>query len=142
MLSFFVLLCLLWLLFHRRAHREVTGFGQDVHRFRNLRIVRHDENSIANHSTVRRRHDIETQLELDKGAIAIDRCGRHLVRRIGSGEITESLKHRIRDLELVRLQLVTEIKLAIETARFKSTNTTVHQVARESESRTQQSTLS
>ena len=97
------------LLFGGGAHREVTGFGQNVHGFRHLWIVRHDENSIANHTTVSRSHDIEPQFELDEGAIAIDHCRCHLVRRIRRHKITKRSEHRIRDLELFRLQLVTEI---------------------------------
>ena len=124
------------------AHREVAGFWQDVHCFCHLRIVRHDENSVANHSTVSGSYDIEAQLELDESAIAIDHRRCHFVRRIGSHEIAKRLEHRIRDLELFRLQLVTEIDPAIDTARLKTTNTTVHQFARESKSRTQQTALS
>jgi len=98
-----MILRFLWLIFSGRAHCEVTGFGQDVHGFRHLRIVSHDENSIANHTSISSSHDIEPQLELDERAVAIDRRGCHFVCWISRRKITEGFVQRICDLEFFRL---------------------------------------
>src|SRR6185369_17356999 len=121
---------------------EVTGFGQNVHGFRHLWIVRHDENSIANHTTVSGSHDIEPQLKLDEGAIAIDHRRCHFVRRIRRHKIAKRSEHRIRDLELFRLQLVTEIDPARDATRLETTNTPIHEVARKSKRGAQYTALS
>src|SRR5215510_14313656 len=99
------------------AHREVAGLGQHVHRFRHLRIVRHDKDPVSHHPAVSRRDDVESQLELDERAVSID--------------------HGRGDLEFFRLQIVTEADAAGDLARLETTNPAIHELARERKSRTQ-----
>src|SRR5262249_31569410 len=119
------------------AHREVAGLGQHVHRFRHLRIVRHDKDPVSHHPAVSRRDDVESQLELDERAVSIDHGRGDLVPRIGRNEITKSPEHRIGDLEFFRLQIVTEVDAAGDLARLETTNPAIHELARERKSRTQ-----
>src|SRR5690349_12834642 len=125
----------MWLLF-----RELARLRDYINRFRHLRIVRHDEHAIAHHPAVRRRHEIEPQFQLDKRAILINSRGVSLVLRIAVNEISKSAKHRICDFQLVRLQFVIEVD-ARDLARLETFDSSVYELAGESEGRTQQSTL-
>src|SRR5690349_13134774 len=113
----------LWLL-----SREFAGLGDNVDRFRDLRIVRFDEHAVAHDAAVRRRHEIEPQLELDEGPVTIDNRGRSLEVRIAGDEVAESTKHRVGDFEFVRLEFVIEVD-ARDLARLETLDASVDEFA-------------
>src|SRR5215217_6440469 len=115
------------------AHREVACLRQHVDGLRHLRIAHRDEYSIANHTSVSGGDDIEAKFEFDESTVSIDHRGRDFVSRFRGYEIAKCFKHRICDLELVRLELVVEFYAAIDATGFKTTNATVNQLARECE---------
>ena len=119
---------------------EIARLRNDVDSFRYLRIVRRDEHAIAHDTPVRGGDHIEPQFHFDKRPIAIDDGGCSLVVRVARHEVAICLVDRVSDFELALLKFVLEIDRRCPV-RLETANTSIHEFTRESEDRTQQTTL-
>src|SRR5215216_5362242 len=123
------------------AHRQVPRLRQHVHSLSYLRIVGRDEDPVSHHPPVRGSDDVEAQLTFEVRTISIDHRSRDLVRRIGEHETAKRFEDRVRHLELIGLELVTEIDGSRYPACLETTNPAIHKLARESKNRARQTSL-